>query len=238
MPFQRDEPRAREKPRTDLSVCQKVIVKKRNNRTAKFLHVLLMLQSSSSKLMTTLMLTDRPRNLQDLVFKARASTQVLFQACPVYFQETFRFSQCEFTEILSSIRDLDGDLFVDANSNPLLLRHIGQKPQDYIRCWSDSVLMILLCRLSRPCAWVTLQSDLGGSRAALSRIFTHMVQPVWSRYGSLVSDIYIWKSFFPDFVSYLEKLGAPYDCDISFTTATKSLILFSTADSLKDRTTV
>ena len=68
IPLQRDEPRAREKPRTALSVCQKGIVKKRKSRSAKFLHVLLMLQSSSSKLMTTLMLADRPRNLQDLVF--------------------------------------------------------------------------------------------------------------------------------------------------------------------------
>ena len=70
MPLQRDHPRAREKPRTALSVCQKVIVKKRKSSTAKFLQVLLMLQCSSSKFMTTLMVAGagRARNLQDLVF--------------------------------------------------------------------------------------------------------------------------------------------------------------------------
>ena len=72
MPLQRDKPRAREKPRTALSVCQKVIVKKRKSRAAKFLHVLLMFQSSSSKLMTTLMLAGRPRNFQDLVFTVQS----------------------------------------------------------------------------------------------------------------------------------------------------------------------
>jgi hypothetical protein len=70
MPLQRDQPRAREKPRTVLSVCQKVIVKKRKSSAANFLQVLLMLQCSASKLMTTLMVTGagRTRNLQDLVF--------------------------------------------------------------------------------------------------------------------------------------------------------------------------
>ncbi len=29
---------------------------------------------------------------------------------PVYFRETFRFTPGEFTEILSNMRDLDGDL--------------------------------------------------------------------------------------------------------------------------------
>jgi hypothetical protein len=37
---------------------------------------------------------------------------------PIFFQETFRFSQGEFTGILSSIRDLDGDLLVDGNDDP------------------------------------------------------------------------------------------------------------------------
>ena len=76
--------------------------------------------------------------------------------------------------------------------------------------------MILWCRLARPCVWVTLHNELGGSRAALSRIFTHMVQIVWVRYGPLVSDIYIWKSFFPDFAVHLEKLGVPYENLIGF----------------------
>jgi hypothetical protein len=135
---------------------------------------------------------------------------------PVFFQETFRFSQGEFTEILSSMRDLDGDLLVDVNGNPRLLRRIGKTPQEYMRCWSDSALMILLRRLSRPSSWVTLQGELGGSRAALSRIFTHMVDLVWTRYGSLVSDISVWKSFFPDFATHLKELGAPFDNLIGF----------------------
>jgi hypothetical protein len=91
---------------------------------------------------------------------------------PVFFQETFRFSQGEFTEILSSMRDMDGDLLVDANGDPRLLRRIGKTPKEYMRCWADSALMILLRRLSRPSSWVSLQGELGGSRAALSRIFT------------------------------------------------------------------
>ncbi len=62
--------------------------------------------------------------------------------------------------------------------------------------------LILLRRLARPSAWVDLQGVLGGSRATLSRIFTHMVNLVWVRYGPLVSDIYIWKSFFDDFVQH------------------------------------
>ena len=248
MPLQRDEPRAREKPRKALSVCQQVIVKKRKSSAAKFLQVLFMLQSSSSKLMTTLMLAGRPRNLQDLVFTVQskgfgAGVVSGLRACgflqmllelphertwkmapikrmeefdPVFFQETFRFSQGEFTEILSSMRDLDGDLLVDVNGNPRLLRRIGKTPQEYMRCWSDSALMILLRRLSRPSSWVTLQGELGGSRTALSRIFTHMVDLVWTRYGSLVSDISVWKSFFPDFATHLKELGAPFDNLIGF----------------------
>jgi hypothetical protein len=89
---------------------------------------------------------------------------------PIFFQETFRFSQGEFTEILSSMRDLDGDLLVDGNDDPRLLRYIGKTRQDYMRCLADRALMILLCRLSRPSSWVTLQGEVGGSRAVLSRI--------------------------------------------------------------------
>jgi hypothetical protein len=69
---------------------------------------------------------------------------------PIFFQETFRFSQDEFTEILSRMRDLDGDLLVDGNDDPRLLRRIGKTRKDYIRCWTDSAIMILLYRLSRP----------------------------------------------------------------------------------------
>ena len=45
---------------------------------------------------------------------------------PIFLQETFRFSQGEFTEILSSMRDLHGDLLVDGNGDPRLLRRIQQ----------------------------------------------------------------------------------------------------------------
>ena len=112
--------------------------------------------------MTTLMLADRPHNLQDLVFTVQskgfgAGVVSGLRACgflqmlldlthertwkmgsikrmeefdPDFFQETFRFSQGELTEILSSMRDLDIDLLVDVNDNPHLLRCIGQKPQE------------------------------------------------------------------------------------------------------------
>ena len=107
---------------------------------------------------------------------------------PVFFQESFRFTQGEFTEILSSMRDLDGDLLVDDNGDPRLLKRIGKTPADYMRCWADSVLMILLRRLARPAAWVDLQVLIGGTRTALSRIFTDMVHLVSVWYGPLVSD--------------------------------------------------
>ena len=147
MPLQRDQPRAREKPHTVLSVCQKVIVKKRKSSAANFLQVLLMLQCSSSKLMTTLMVAGagRTRNLQDLVLMVQRKgfgagvvsglcacvfLQMLLdlprertwkmgpikrmqEFAPIFFQETFRFSQGKFTEILSRMRDLHGNLLVD-----------------------------------------------------------------------------------------------------------------------------
>ncbi len=68
MPLQRDQPRAREKPRTALSASQRVIVKNHKSRASKFLQLLLILQSSSSKYMSTLMLTARQRSLSDLLF--------------------------------------------------------------------------------------------------------------------------------------------------------------------------
>jgi hypothetical protein len=135
---------------------------------------------------------------------------------PVFFQESFRFTPGDFTEILSSMRDLDGDLLVDDNDNPRILRRIGKTPADYIRCWTDSVLMILLLRLARPVAWVDLQGLIGGSRTALSRIFTHMVHLVSVRYGPLVSDIYIWKSFFADFAAHMHDMGSPFPNLIGF----------------------
>ncbi len=68
MPLQRDQPRAREKPRTALSVCQKVIVKNLKSITSNFLQMLFILQSSSRKWMNTLMLTGREHNFQDVLF--------------------------------------------------------------------------------------------------------------------------------------------------------------------------
>ena len=71
MSLQRDQPRAPEKPCTALPVCQKVIAKKRKSSAANFLQVLLMLQCSASKLMTTLMVawcwphTQPPRSRLD-----------------------------------------------------------------------------------------------------------------------------------------------------------------------------
>ncbi len=130
MSLQRDQPRAREKPRTVLPVCQKVIVKKRKSSTANFLQVLLMLQCSASKLMTTLMVVGV--FLQMLLDLPRERTwkmgpiKRMQEFAPIFFQETFRFSQDEFTEILSSMRDLHGDLLVYGNGDPRLLRRIQQ----------------------------------------------------------------------------------------------------------------
>lgn len=63
---------------------------------------------------------------------------------PVNFQETFRFTQAEFTEILGCMRDLHGDLLVDDHGNPRLLRCIGKTPTEYMRCWTNSTVKILL----------------------------------------------------------------------------------------------
>jgi hypothetical protein len=49
---------------------------------------------------------------------------------PVFFQLKFRFFQGEVTEILRSIRYLDGDLLVDVNGDPRFLRRIGQTTKD------------------------------------------------------------------------------------------------------------
>ena len=43
-----------------------------------------------------------------------------------------------------------------------------------------------------------------------------MVNLVWVRYGPLVSDIYIWKSFFVDFAQHFQAMGAPFDNLIGF----------------------
>jgi hypothetical protein len=69
---------------------------------------------------------------------------------PIFFQETFRFSQGEFTEILSSMRDLDGDLLVDGNGDPRLLRRIGKTRQDYMRCCVTVAQTQLTARTKAP----------------------------------------------------------------------------------------
>jgi hypothetical protein len=51
---------------------------------------------------------------------------------PVFFRETFRFTSDEFTQILRSMRDLAGDLFVDDNGNPRLFRRIVKTPKEYM----------------------------------------------------------------------------------------------------------
>jgi hypothetical protein len=76
--------------------------------------------------------------------------------------------------------------------------------------------MILLRHLTRPVTWVDLQGVLSGSRVTLSYIFTHMINLVWVWYGSIVSNIYIWKSFFADFSVHLQALGALFDNLIGF----------------------
>jgi hypothetical protein len=43
-----------------------------------------------------------------------------------------------------------------------------------------------------------------------------MVHLVWARYGPLVGKFHIWKSFFEDFATHLEQLGAPFENLIGF----------------------
>ena len=192
MPLQRDQPRAREKRRTALYACQKVIVKRRISSTAMLVPLLFMLHTSSNKFMNTLMLSGRQGNLPHLLLMLQrkgfgAGIISTLSACgflemllhlprertgamgpikrmhdfePVLFQETFRFTQGEFTEILSSMRDLEGNLLVDQNGDVRMLRRLGKKRGEYVRCWADSALMILLRRLARPAAWVDLQCVL------------------------------------------------------------------------------
>jgi hypothetical protein len=66
-----------------MSVCHKVIVKNRKSNASNFLQLLFILQSSSSKCMSTLMLTGRQRNFQDVLFLVctRALVEVLSHTC-------------------------------------------------------------------------------------------------------------------------------------------------------------
>jgi hypothetical protein len=65
-------------------------------------------------------------------------------------------------------------------------------------------------------AQVFFQALIGGARATLSRIFTHMMHLVSERYGPLVSNIYIWKSFFADFAAHMHDMGSPVQNLIGF----------------------
>ena len=61
----------------------------------------------------------------------------------VTFQEQFRFTKAEFLVILSNMQDKNGAHLVDEAGIPVVIRRIGSRKRDYIRCWSDSALMVL-----------------------------------------------------------------------------------------------
>jgi hypothetical protein len=101
-----------------------------------------------------------------------------------------------------------------------MMRRIGSSKRDYMRCWSDSALMLLFRRLSRWCALCDLQILLGGSRAGLSRVFRFMLTMVSGRYGKLVSDVKIWSEHFPAFAQHLRGLGFPCQNGVTFVNGT------------------
>jgi hypothetical protein len=61
----------------------------------------------------------------------------------VTFQEQIRFTKAEFLLILSNTQDKNGAHLVDEAGLPVMMRRIGSRKRDYIRCWSDSALMVL-----------------------------------------------------------------------------------------------
>ncbi len=67
----------------------------------------------------------------------------------VTFQEQFRFTKAEFLVILSNMQDQNGADLADEAGLTVMMHRIGSSKRDYIRCWSDSALMVLLRRLSR-----------------------------------------------------------------------------------------
>ena len=75
----------------------------------------------------------------------------------VQFKEQFRFIKTEFRVILSNMLDSDGGKFVDDVDLTVMIHRIGHKTHDFVQCWSDTTLMILLHRLSRWCALCDLQ---------------------------------------------------------------------------------
>ena len=111
--------------------------------------------------MITVMLPGLQCNLPGLFLSMQRKgfdAGVFFGLCACAFlQMLLDLPQVEFTEILSGMRDLHGDLLVDEHGDPRLLQSIGQHPRQYMRCWADRALMILLRRLARPAAWVDLR---------------------------------------------------------------------------------
>jgi hypothetical protein len=70
----------------------------------------------------------------------------------VTFQEQFRFTKAEFLVILRNMQDKNGAHLADEAGLPVMMRRIGSRKRDYMRCWSDSALMLLFRRLCRWCA--------------------------------------------------------------------------------------
>jgi hypothetical protein len=129
----------------------------------------------------------------------------------VQFKEHFRFSKAEFRVILSNMLDSDGGQLVDDVGLSVMSHRIGRKPRDFVQCWSDTALMILLRRLSRWCALCDLQILLGGSRSTISRIFRFMLTTVNQRYGDLVSNVKVWSAYFPSFAHHLRGMRFPIE---------------------------
>jgi hypothetical protein len=75
----------------------------------------------------------------------------------VSFQEQFRFTKTEFLVILWNIQDKNGGHLVDETGVPVMMSRIGSSKREYMRCWSDSAVMLLFRRLSRRCALCDLQ---------------------------------------------------------------------------------
>ena len=111
----------------------------------------------------------------------------------VTFQEQFRFTKTEFLVILSNMQDQNGADLTDEAGLPVMIHRIGSSKRDYIRCWSDSALMVLLRRLSRWCAMCDLQILLGGS----IKVRTLQGFQIHVQYGQQA----ILNEYFPAFVS-------------------------------------
>ena len=132
----------------------------------------------------------------------------------VTFQEQIRFTKAEFLLILSNTQDKNGAHLLDEAGLPVMMRRIGSRKRDYIRCWSDSALMVLLRSLSRWCALCDLQILLGGSRSGLSRVFRFMVTMVSQWYDKIVSNVKFWNKYLQGFSHHFHDMGFPFDNDV------------------------